>query len=132
MKNIFLILIPSFFVCACAIGNIIYHIVKKPKYYLAKTLFLVAVLVALLMLEFPLYMDIFANNTTTVTAEYVGYQSSNTELGTYKAFFEGRGGRFYVYIPMYTWDITKMEEGKIYEIEYFDNSCVMKEYKLIE
>lgn len=132
MKNIFLTLIPSFFACAIFIGAIIYHTVKKTKYYLPKTLFLVAALVALLMLETPLYMDIFANNTTTATAEYVGYQSSNTELGTYKAFFEGKGGRFYVYIPKYTWDITKMEEGKIYEIEYFDNSCVMKEYKLIE
>lgn len=53
-------------------------------------------------------------------------------LCTRKAYFEGETGRFYVYVPVFTRDIAKLEVGKTYEIEYFCNSHVIKEYKLLE
>ncbi len=132
MKNILLVLIPTFFSYIVAIGVIIYEVIKKPKYYGFKIVFFAGLIVTLSILDIPLYKDMLEKGTKTVVAEYVEFQSSNTEPGTYKAYFKGNNGRFHVYVPIYTRDITKLEVGKTYEVEYFCYSQVIKEYKLLE
>ena len=37
-----------------------------------------------------------------------------------------------MYVSMFTRDVTKLESGKTYEVEYFCNSYVIKSYKMIE
>ena len=132
MKNIFLVLIPSFIAYAGFIGVILYEIIKKPKYFLLKIVVFLGLIVALLIFDIPIYKDMVEKSTNTVTAEYVEFQASNTLPCTRKAFFRGDGGQIYVYVPIFTRDIAKMEIGKTYEIEYFCNSHVIKEYKLFE
>ena len=132
MKNILLVLIPSFTAYAGGIGAMVYEIIKKPKYWGWKTIFFAGLIVALLIFDIPIYQDMIEQNTNTVIAEYVKFQSSNTLPCTRKAYFEGENGRYYVYVPVFTRDIAKLEVGKTYEIEYFRNSHVIKEYKLLE
>ena len=133
MKNILLVLIPTFTAYAGFIGAIVYNIVKRPKYYGIQIVVFTALIVALTILEFPIYTDMIEQDTTTVIAEYVEFQSGNTLPCTRKAYFKtGENTRFFVYVPTWTRDIAKMEIGETYEIEYFLNSCVIKSYKLIE
>ena len=132
MKNIFLVFSVPFVCYAVFIGIIVHDVIKKPKLYVLRILFLIGLIVLLTILEIPTYKDMFLQKTHTVVAEYVSYQSSNTLPATQKAFFEGENGRLYVYIPIYTRDITNLEAGKVYEVEYFYNSHIIKEYKLLE
>lgn len=132
MKNILLVLIPSFTTYAGFIGAVAYEIIKKPKYFGLKIFVFVCLIVTLLIIDIPIYKDMIGKNTNTVIAEYVEFQSSNTSPCTRKAYFKGENGRFHVYVPIFTRDIAKLEVGKTYEIEYFCNSHVIKEYKLLE
>ena len=79
-----------------------------------------------------MYKDIVQKETNTVVAKYIDYQSGNASPGTFKVHFEGEEGVISIYVPVYTRDIIKMEEGKVYEVVYFCNSYVMKEFRLLE
>lgn len=132
MKNILLVLIPSFVAYACSIGVIIYEIIKKSNYHWLKIIIFIGIMVFLTISDVPCYKDIAEQDTHTVIAEYVEFQASSTLPCTRKAFFESENGRLYVYVPIFTRDISKMAEGRTYEIEYFCNSYVIKNFKLIE
>ena len=132
MKNILLVLIPTFIAYAGFIGAIVYEIVKRPKYFWLRIILFAGLIVVLSIFEIPTYKDIIEKDTTTVIAEYVEFQTSSTLPCTRKAFFKGENGEFHVYVPIFTRDIAKLEAGKTYEIKYFCNSHVIKEYKLIE
>ena len=132
MKNILLVLIPSFIVYACSIGAVIYGFVKKPDHHWLKIFVFIGILVVMLITDIPCYKDIYKNSTNIVTAEYVEFQSSNTLPCTRKAFFKSASDKFYVYVPIFTRDIAKLEIGRTYEIEYFSYSRVIKGYRLIE
>lgn len=133
MKNILLVLIPTFTAYAGFIGAIVYNIVKRPKYYGIQIVLFTVLIVALTILEIPIYKDMVERDSTTVIAEYVEFQSSSSLTCTRKTYFKtDENIRFYVYVPTWTRDIEKMEIGKTYEIEYFLNSRVIKSYRLIE
>lgn len=132
MKNIIIVLIPSFIAYIGCIGAIVYESIKKSNYQLLKICVFVGILLFLLITDIPCYKDVFEKNTTTVTAEYVEFQASNTLPCTRKAFFKSETGQFFVYVPIFTRDIAKMEVGKTYEITYFNNSHIIKEFRLIE
>lgn len=132
MKNILLVLIPTFTAYAGFIGAIVYEIHKRPKYFGFKIIVFAGLIVALTIFEIPTYKDMIEKDTTTVIAEYVEFQTSSTLPCTRKAYFKSENGKFYVYVPTWTRDIAKMEVGRTYEIEYFCNSRVIKAYRPIE
>lgn len=133
MKNILLVLIPAFTAYAGFIGAIVYDIVKRPKHYGIQIVLFTVLIVALTILEIPIYKDMVERDSTTEIAEYVEFQSSSSLSCTRKAYFKtGENIRFFVYVPTWTRDIEKMEIGQTYEIEYFPNSRVMKSYRLVE
>lgn len=132
MKNILLAMIPSFFANPVLIGMILHRIIKKPKYWVVHIIVCVCMIVGLFIFDLPFYKDMAREKTYTVVAEYVKYQAKNTIPGSFKAYFEGDAGRFHVYVPVYSGDIKHLEEGKTYEVEYFRNSHVLKEYTLLE
>ena len=132
MKHLWLILIPTFVVYAGGIFVIICDAVNKVNYRCLKSIFMVCLMAFIAISYTPHYKDISQKQTEKVVAEYVRFQSSSTLPATHKAFFENESGKFSVYVPVYTRDIAKMEIGAVYEIEYFCNSHVIKEYKLLE
>ena len=132
MTNILLVLIPTFIAYAGFISAIVHEIVERPKYFWLKIIIFPVLIVTLTILESPIYKDLIEKDTTTVIAEYVEFQSSNSLPCTRKAYFKSENGRFHVYVPVFTRDIAKMEVGKTYEIEYFRNSHIIKAYRLIE
>ena len=129
MKNIWLVLIPSLIAYIVCVSAIVYEIIKKPAYQLIKICVFVGVLIFLIITDIPCYKDMAENTTTTVIAEYVEFQSSNTLPGTRKVFFENEDGEFFAYFPTFTRDIAKMEVGQTYEIEYFQNTHIIKSYR---
>ena len=70
--------------------------------------------------------------TAEVIAVYVEYQTGNVHPGARRLFFENGEDEFNLLAPIITKEHVKMEVGKTYKIEYFDNSKVIKDYELIE
>ena len=132
MKNILLVLIPVFTAYAGAIIATVYEIVTHSKYFRLRIILFAGLVVALSIFQIPTYKDMIEKDTTTVTAEYVKFQSSNTPAGTRKVFFENGNDQFSVYVPTFARIVGKLEVGRTYEIEYFNNSRIVKEYRLIE
>ena len=131
MRNLFIVLIPTFIALAGLIYAIVYEIATHAKHCLFKTIVFGLFIVVLLVLDIPTYKDMIEKETITVVGEYKDFQS-NSMPGTRHAFFKNKHFEFSVYVPMATRDIAKMKVGEIYEIEYFKNSKVIKSYRLIE
>lgn len=132
MKNIWIVLIPSFTAYVGFICAIIGEILKRPKIRWLNIVIFSALIIALFVFDMPIYKDMVEKDTAIVTAEYIEFQTGSTLPCTRKAYFKSKSSRFYVYVPTWTRDIAKMEVGKTYEIEFFRNSNVIKEYRLIE
>ena len=132
MKHLWLILIPTFVVYAGGIYGIIYEAINKSNYHCLKSVFLASLLVYFIITDIPYYKDMSKKETETVVAEYVRFQSSNTWPFTRTVFFEDESGELSVYFATYAREVGNMEEGAVYEVEYFCNSRVVKEYKLLE
>lgn len=132
MINIILLLLLSCFGYCVFIGVIIFHIVKKNKGYIIVTVIAFCMLALLFIHDFPYYQDLAQQETTVIVAEYTKFQSSNTKPGTRMLFFKNEDGQeFSLYIPTITRAVAKMETGKTYEVEFFNNSKVIKEYILV-
>ena len=106
--------------------------VKKEKYYILIDLILIATVVFCLISDIPYMKDLAKQETTEVIAVYVEYQTGNVHPGARRLFFENENNEFNLLAPVITKEHVKMEVGKTYKIEYFDNSKVIKNYELIE
>lgn len=132
MTNIWLLLAISIVAYIIIIGFIIFNFIKKGKWYIIINLCMCLMLAWLIVSDYPYYKDLTAKETTVIVAEYVKFQSSNTRPGTRMLVFVNENGqKFSLYIPTVTRAVAKMEIGKTYEIEYFNNSKVIKEYILV-
>ena len=86
----------------------------------------------LIVSDLPYYKDLTTKDTTVIVAEYVKFQSSNTLPGTRMLIFINEHGQeISLYIPTITRAVAKMETGRTYEVEFFNNSKVIKEYVLV-
>ncbi|MBP3576090.1 MAG: hypothetical protein J6J55_06290 [Paludibacteraceae bacterium] len=132
MSNIWLALIPTFFVIVVGIGVIIYHAMCKPDYHILKIIAFMCMIIAMLVFNIPYFRDMSEGETTVVVAEYVDFQSSSTRIGARKVFFIENGRQFELFVPALGRYAAKLQEGTVYEIEYFNNSKLIKSYKLIE
>lgn len=106
--------------------------IKKEKCYILIDLILIATVVFCLILDIPYMKDLAKQETTEVIAVYVEYQTGNVHPGARRLFFENENNEFNLLAPVITKEHVKMEVGKTYKIEYFDNSKVIKDYELIE
>ena len=131
MSNIWLALIPTIFVFIVSTGVIIYQIICKPNYYILKIIAFVCMAVAMFIFSMPYFQDIAEDKTTVVVAEYRGFEH-NSKVGTRKVRFTENGIIFDLFVPGYGRDVAKLQEGQVYEIEYYNNSKIIKSYKLIE
>ena len=73
----------------------------------------------------------FAKKKTNEDLKYKCFEH-NSKVGTRKVLFVKDGRTIELFVPGYARDVAKLQEGQIYEIEYFDNSKVVKSYELIE
>ena len=131
MSNIWLALIPTFFVFVVSIGVIIYQFIFKSDYYILKIIAFVCVMVAMFIFSAPYFQDMVGNETTVVVAEYNGFEQ-NSKVGTRKVRFVENGKVLELFVPGYARDVAKLQDGQTYEIEYFNNSKVIKSYKPID
>lgn len=115
-----------------AIGFTIYECVNKNNYYILKSLFVIALAITFIILNTPYIQDAFEQETTTIIAEYVDYINGNSDPGTTKMYFKTSNQTWTLFGATHSRIVAKMEKGKIYEIEYFNNSKLIKTYRLIE
>ena len=132
MSNIWLALVPTFFVIVVSIGVIIYHVVCKPDYHILKIIAFVCMIIALLAFNAPYFQDMAEGETTVVVAKYVEFRSGNAPAGASKVFFVENGRQFKLFVPAVAGYAAKLQEGAVYEIEYFNHSKLIKSYRLIE
>lgn len=132
MTNIWLLLAISFVAYIIIIGFIIFNFIKKGKWYIVINLCMGFMLAWLIVSDLPYYKDLTTKDTTVIVAEYVKFQSSNTLPGTRMLIFINEHGQeISLYIPTITRAVAKMETGRTYEVEFFNNSKVIKEYVLV-
>ncbi len=132
MKNIWYIYgISVFGVIVLIITGIIFYI-RKDKYYILSEIFIIAMLIFLIVDSVPFIKDITNQETTEITAVYVEYQKGSVDPGAWRLIFENENGTYKIISPIITKIHVKMEVGKTYKIEYFDNSKIIKNYILIE
>ena len=106
--------------------------IKKEKHYILIDLIIIATVAYCLISDIPYMKDLAKQETTEVIAVYVEYQTGNVHPGARRLFFENRNNEFNLLAPTITKIHVKMEVGKTYKIEYFDNSKIIKKYTLIE
>lgn len=132
MKNIWCIFGVSVFtfIGLIIIGIILY--IKKDKHYIISEIIIIAALIFYIFESIPYVKDITNQKTTEITAVYVEYQEGSVEPGAWRLIFENEGETYKIISPIITKIHVKMEVGKTYKIEYFDNSKIIKNYTLIE
>ena len=112
------------------VGIVLY--IKKGKYYIWELIIVIAALLFLTYESIPFVKDVVKQETTQFTAVYVEYQKGSVDPGAWRLIFESENERYKVISPIITKIHVKMEKGKIYQIEYFNNTKIIKSYKLIE
>lgn len=132
MNNLWTLLGITIFVIVVSIGFVIYALVTKTDYYILKSLFIIGIAIFFAITDIPYMKDVIEQETTTIIVEYHHFQPSNTRPGTRTLFFESQNGELRLLATTISRTVAYMEEGKTYEIEYFNNSKVIKEYRLIE
>lgn len=116
-------------ICGLIVGAIM-EFCEKKNHYVLKTILFICLAIILFVIDFSCFQDLVEQNTTTVVAEYVKYTDGRT--GATRLYFSSEDGQFDLNASVWTRTVADLEKGKTYEIEYFNNSKVIKEYKLIE
>ena len=132
MENIWYIFGLSVFAFIVLIIAGIRLYIRKDKYYILSEIIIIAMLIFLLVDSAPYIKDITKHATTEITAVYVEYQKGSVDPGAWRLIFENENGTYKIISPIITKIHVKMEVGKTYKIEYFDNSKIIKKYTLIE
>ncbi len=132
MKNLWYIFGISVFtfIGLIIIGIILY--IKKDKHYIISEIIIIAALILFIFESIPYVKDITKQETTEITAVYVEYQKGSVDPGAWRLIFENENGTYKIISPIITKIHVKLEVGKTYKIEYFDNSKIIKKYTLIE
>ena len=132
MENIWYIFgISVFAFIVLIIAGIIFFI-RKDKHYILTEIIIVVMLLFLLVDSIPFIKDLTMHETTEITAVYVEYQKGSVDPGAWRLIFENENGTYKIISPIITKIHVKLEVGKTYKIEYFDNSKIIKKYTLIE
>lgn len=131
MNNILLALIPTILTTVVSTAAIVYYTISKPDYYVLKIIAFIGITIVMFYFATPYFQDLSHEETTTIVAKYDGFHR-NSKVGTRKVFFVGENCRYELFVPGYSGDVGKLEIGKIYEIEYFNNSKLIKSYSLID
>ena len=84
----------------------------------------------MVFVNIPYFQDAIENETTNVIAEYVKYQPGR--LGTQRLFFVSDKKEIKLEDLLINRPVAHLEEGKIYEIEYYNNSKLIKEYREVK
>ena len=132
MKNIwYLFGISIFTFVVLAIAGIVFY-VKKNKNYILSNILIIFMLIFLLVDSVPYIKDITRQETTEIIAVYVEYQKGSVDPGAWRLIFKDGKDTYKIISPIITKNHVKMEVGKTYKIEYFNNSKIIKNYTLIE
>lgn len=131
MNNLWICLTTIIVLILCSIGIVIYESIIKRDEHILKIIIFSLVAIFLVFAHIPYWQDAIENETTIIVAEYVEYQPGSFITGQ-RLFFVCEEGKIELRAPTITRPIAYLKEGETYEIEYFNHSKVIKEYRLIE
>ena len=131
MGNIWIALIPAIFAIIVFVGAITYYLIKKPNYYIPKAIVILCLILVMLYFYIPYFKDLADGQTTVVVARYDEFHR-NSAAGTRKVIFYENEQRMELLVPGYSGMVGELQEDEVYEIEYFNNSKIIKTYRLIE
>lgn len=132
MKNLWYIFGISVFAFIILIITGIIFFIRKDKYYIISEIIIIAMWIFFIVESVPYIKDITKQETTEIIAVYVEYQKGSVDPGAWRLIFENESETYKIISPIITKIHVKMEVGKTYKIEYFDNSKIIKDYTLIE
>ena len=132
MKNLWLASLPYFIVYGLMLLVTILEFTTNGKQKVFCTLFCIFIIAFMFfyMDHIVLVQDLIEKDTNVIVGEYVKY--GRGAVASFRVYIECDGKTYFVHAPAYARIVVDLEEGKTYEIEYFVNSRVIKEFKLIE
>lgn len=113
-----------------AIAIVVYESITKGDEYIFKIIAFSLGVILMVFVNIPYFQDAIENETTIVIAEYVKYQPGR--LGTQILFFVSDEKEIELEDLLINRPVAHLEEGEIYEIEYYNNSKLIKEYRKVE
>lgn len=131
MDNLLGFLKGSALISIGSIAIIIYLCIKKEKYWFISMLFVAFIAIGCFIGNIPYIKDFIEQETTTVVAEFTDFSRPSTKSTKHILYFETEDGELILEAPVGARMPIALKEGKIYEIEYYNNSKVIKEYKRI-
>ncbi len=130
MQNLWYIYGVMIFSWVCGICAAIHATIKKERFYILFDIIIVFLLIYTFISYIPYLQDLTQKETIEIEGVFdVYYGNIRPEFDVY---FETDSGREKVIIPKWAFILPELEEGKMYRIEYFKNTRVIKEYELIE
>lgn len=120
-----------FSIIVLIIASIILFI-KKEKYYIITEIIFFLFLLYVLEDSVRFIKDITNQETTEIIAVYERNVRGSGYPGARILVFQDGGKTYKIMSPRITKIHMKMEVGKTYKIEYFDNTEIIKNYILIE
>lgn len=130
MDNLWKYLTTMIVLILYAIAIVVYESITKGDEYILKIIAFSLVAIFLVFVNIPYFQDTIENETTIVIAEYVKYQPGR--LGTQRLFFVSDEKEIELEDLLINRPVALLEKGAVYEIEYYNNSKLIKEYKLIK
>jgi hypothetical protein len=131
MNSLQFSLLPTIFATVVFIIGAISSIISKPNYYVLKTIFFIGLAVTTLGFANPYFQDMIYEETTIIVAEYETFHRNGKNLDP-TVIFVGENCQYELRVPKYSGDLANLKEGKVYEVEFFNNSKLIKSYRLIE
>lgn len=130
MNNLWIILSTIIVLILFGIGIVVYESISKGNEYVLKIIVFSLVVIFLIFGHIPYWQDAIENKTTIIIAEYVKHQPGS--IGTERLFFINDTGEVRLEAPILKRPLAYLIDGKTYEIEYFNHSKVIKEFRLVE
>lgn len=129
-----LLLITIFRVIVITVGAIVIcFVAKKERKHRILVYIFVGICVIYLSYEtIPNFKDMIYKETSEIEAVYMDCHSESKPFGQKALIFKDDDTTYEIVISSFTSLPKNMEEGKIYKIEYFKNSKVLKSCVLIE
>lgn len=112
------------------IGVVLYA--KKEKHYILAEIIIIFGVIFLFVESIPYIKDIKRQETTILTAVYDEYQITSTSSPTAILIFKSNGKIYEIISPRIFKIHVKLESGKNYIVEYYNNTKIIKSYTLIE
>lgn len=132
MKHLLLIIIYRVIFMAIAVIGGFISAKEDKKHRISEYIIMAIIVIFIIIVTFPNFKDMVYRETSEIEVVYVDCHSESKPFGQRTLTFKDDDTTYKIIISSLTSLPRRMEKGKTYKIEYYDNSKVLKSCVLIE